>query len=333
MATVSIAMIVRNEAENLPACLESVRGLWHELVIVDTGSSDDTKRIARRFGARVYDFNWCDDFSAARNFGLDRVRTDYVWRMDADDRLPSGQRKRMARLIQSLRADCPTAYAMRVEAIEEGGRRGICDEWRLWPHAPNRRFVGAVHERIEATNFDIALEFSDVRLEHHGYSTPEMIYAKLLRNLAISQRQIDAGHTGEMLLFDHGRTLAALGANLDAVRYLRTFLKVRNPRYDMAGRLAYRLLVELHDEDPLKALEIAREGLALFPDDSPLYLLVADRLAEAGVYYEAAEGYHMALRHYRPGRMDSGIRTDFTARVKAALERIESASLSTTPAA
>ena len=69
-ARVSLTMIVRDEEENLANCLESVRGVFDEIVVVDTGSQDRTVEIARSFGARVFDFPWVDDFAAARNEAL-----------------------------------------------------------------------------------------------------------------------------------------------------------------------------------------------------------------------------------------------------------------------
>ena len=78
-------MIVRDEESNLPHCLESVRGLFDEIVIVDTGSRDRTVEIARAFGAQVFDFIWVDDFAAARNAALAHATGDYAFWLDADD--------------------------------------------------------------------------------------------------------------------------------------------------------------------------------------------------------------------------------------------------------
>ena len=69
-------MIVRDEQENLPHCLESVRGLFDEIVVVDTGSKDRTVEIARSFGAKVFHFTWIDDFAAARNVALKQRNSD-----------------------------------------------------------------------------------------------------------------------------------------------------------------------------------------------------------------------------------------------------------------
>ncbi len=72
-ATISLCMIVRNEEKVLARCLESVRGCVDEIVIVDTGSSDATKEIAARYTDRIYDFEWIDDFSAARNYAFEQA--------------------------------------------------------------------------------------------------------------------------------------------------------------------------------------------------------------------------------------------------------------------
>src|SRR5882757_3140262 len=93
-AKISLTMIVRNEENNLPRCLESVRGLFDEIVVVDTGSTDRTAEIARSFGARVFDFVWVDDFAAARNAALARARGAYAFWLDADDRLDPPQHAR-----------------------------------------------------------------------------------------------------------------------------------------------------------------------------------------------------------------------------------------------
>lgn len=84
---ISLCMIVKNEADNLARCLTSVRGAADELIIVDTGSTDDTIAIARSFGAAVISFPWTGDFAAARNAGLEKARGTWILVLDADEEL------------------------------------------------------------------------------------------------------------------------------------------------------------------------------------------------------------------------------------------------------
>ena len=95
-------MIARDEQNNLPRCLASVRGLFDEIVVLDTGSKDRTIEIARSFGARVFDFVWVDDFGAARNAALARAKGDYAFWLDADDLIEPPERAKLEELFTRL---------------------------------------------------------------------------------------------------------------------------------------------------------------------------------------------------------------------------------------
>jgi len=97
MQTISLCMIVKNEGNTLEKCLDSIKDIVDEIIIVDTGSTDGTKEIARKYTDAIYDFNWIDDFSAARNFSFDKATKDYLLWLDADDiLLPADHTKFMA---------------------------------------------------------------------------------------------------------------------------------------------------------------------------------------------------------------------------------------------
>jgi hypothetical protein len=96
----SLCLIVRDNARTLGACPESVRGVVDDLVVVDTGSTDETPAIARRFGARVFPFPWCDSFAAARNESLRHARGRWVFWMDSDDTLDADNARKLRELIR-----------------------------------------------------------------------------------------------------------------------------------------------------------------------------------------------------------------------------------------
>ena len=102
-ARVSLTMIVKNEQENLPRCLASVEGIFDEIIIVDTGSTDRTKEIAREFGAKVFDFEWIDSFAAARNEALSHATGDYAFWLDADDVVEPAEREKLLALLAGLK--------------------------------------------------------------------------------------------------------------------------------------------------------------------------------------------------------------------------------------
>ena len=102
MVTISLCMIVKNEEKVLRRCLDSVKDLMDEIIIVDTGSTDRTKQIAKEYTEQIYDFQWTDDFSAARNFSFSKATKEYIYVADADEMLDEINRQRFSRLKEVL---------------------------------------------------------------------------------------------------------------------------------------------------------------------------------------------------------------------------------------
>ena len=109
--TVSLCMIVKNEEANLAACLRPVAGLFDEVIVVDTGSADETKECARRHGAKVFDFEWVDSFAAARNESLRHATGEWIFWLDGDDRLDDANLQKLQQLLATL-SDANNVYMM-----------------------------------------------------------------------------------------------------------------------------------------------------------------------------------------------------------------------------
>ena len=98
MATISVCMIVKNEENRLAGCLDSLTCIADEIIIVDTGSMDDTKEIAAKYTDKIYDFKWIDDFAAARNFAFSKASCDYIYSADADELIDEANQFRFQQL-------------------------------------------------------------------------------------------------------------------------------------------------------------------------------------------------------------------------------------------
>src|SRR4051794_39937094 len=139
-ARVSLCMIVRDEEQNLADCLRPVAELFDEIVIVDTGSRDATRQVARQFTDRVVEFTWCDDFSAARNESLRHATGDWIFWLDADDRIDAANRERLQRLFATL-PDERVAYVMRCLCGHGPGQTSSAfDHVRLFRRHPEARW-------------------------------------------------------------------------------------------------------------------------------------------------------------------------------------------------
>jgi glycosyltransferase involved in cell wall biosynthesis/Tfp pilus assembly protein PilF/protein-L-isoaspartate O-methyltransferase len=192
--SLTVCLIARNEEKFICPCLESIRGLAQQIVVVDTGSTDGTRSIAERAGAEVYSFEWCDDFSAARNAALERATGDWILFLDADEELLSDQRDNLLKLI----AD-ESAIAWRLPMIDKGREdEGVSYVPRLFRNAPGLFYVGRVHEQVfssvEVRRAEWGLEnkFGNATLLHHGY-TKELVRSrdKIARNLRLLQVAVE----------------------------------------------------------------------------------------------------------------------------------------------
>jgi glycosyltransferase involved in cell wall biosynthesis len=186
--TLSLCMIVRNEEERLGTCLESVSDLVDEIVVVDTGSTDQTVAVAERYGARVGHFPWCDDFSAARNVSIGMASCDWILWLDADDVLP---REDIDKIRGLLRKEKDKGYFFVLDS--QGYEPVSCLQTRLFPNLPGAQFEYPVHEQITPSliKLGIGFEATDVRVVHTGYTTPEVVREKQERYLRILERWLE----------------------------------------------------------------------------------------------------------------------------------------------
>lgn len=209
-AAVSLTMIVRDEESNLPGCLASCADLFDEIVIVDTGSGDRTVATAaatldrRGRPAQVGHFTWCDDFSAARNESLGRATGDWVFWMDADDRLDDANRSKLADLLATL-DDRYVGYEMgQVSAYPNGQLAPTLRQLRLFPRRPHLRWQGRIHEGI-AGGADMPRIKAGIDIWHIGYRDPTVLTTKSDRNLRLLELQISETPHHAVVLFHLAR--------------------------------------------------------------------------------------------------------------------------------
>ena len=181
--TLGLCMIVKDEEEVLGRCLESVRGVFDEINIVDTGSRDNTKRIASRYTDRIFDFAWNYDFAAARNDSFSRATTDYIMWLDADDVLPESSRTALIHLKNSPDFGDTDAYFLRYDAAFDGNGNPTLYFFRerILRRACRFLWKGAVHEAMEVhgriRRENIPIEHRKGPKKEHGRNLK--IFAKL----------------------------------------------------------------------------------------------------------------------------------------------------------
>jgi glycosyltransferase involved in cell wall biosynthesis len=230
-------LIVKDEAATLPGCLASLTGIVDEIVVYDTGSTDDTVTLARAAGARVVQGYWDNDFARARNAALDLTRAEWILVIDADERLTGDG----ATLRAYLRSDPADLLVMRVANL---GPDGQVLQTLLSHRIARRaavRWNGRVHEQLQATGPGAerarsAMLGPDVHLVHHGYADAGRRRLKAERNLALAQAQLDALLAERSIdpvaaaraLLDLGRTAMGLGRRQVAVDAFEALREIRH---------------------------------------------------------------------------------------------------------
>lgn len=183
MKTLSICLIVKDEEKNLDACLSSIGDLADEIIVVDTGSTDKTVEVAKKCTDKVYFFEWCYDFSKARNFSFDKAECDYIMWLDADDIVPSESVQKIKDLLAS-EDDFDVVMCSYVTAFDKDNKPTFKFlRERIVKNSPLLRFSDPIHEVITPMGKVITRE--DIEVFHNKKDKPHTdrnlnIYRKML---------------------------------------------------------------------------------------------------------------------------------------------------------
>lgn len=172
----SLCMIVKNESENLKMCLSKILPLVEEIIVVDTGSIDNTKVIASEFTNKIYDFKWCNDFSRARNYSISKASNDWILVLDADEFVIDFNKNQIYEFINSLSNINKVGRLQRINMMEDsdGDKKYIERVNRLF-NKNYFHYEGIIHEQIVALDGNVYetknLEFT---ADHFGYTKEEL---------------------------------------------------------------------------------------------------------------------------------------------------------------
>ena len=190
---ISALCMVKNEATNLPRYLQNMRDVADELVVVDTGSTDNSMVIARNAGAVVYQYPWQNDFSKARNYALQHVRGDVIIFLDADEYYPAEVLPKLRLLIQSDMHNMKVGGLMapRVDLDAERDNAYIDESKQCRIFRRGSRYRGSIHEQLILPKGMIMLHDERLLFYHTGYST-SVVAEKLRRNLFLLEKKMKA---------------------------------------------------------------------------------------------------------------------------------------------
>ena len=187
-STISLCMIVKNEEENLPRCLYSIKDYVDEIIIVDTGSTDRTVEIANDFGAKVFIHPWEGNFSKARNYSLKYATCDWILILDADHELEKADAHKLSETIKDKEANY--VFFRVYDTYKESKNLAVYDFGLLFRNHIGFHYSGIVHNALITT--DAIIKKSNIRIYHHGYNlSEEKMDEKFERTSTLLKKQIE----------------------------------------------------------------------------------------------------------------------------------------------
>ena len=288
MITISTCMIVKNEERLLARCLDCVKAFSDEIIIVDTGSTDNTKAIASKYTDKIYDFPWINDFAAARNFSFSKASCEYIYTADADEVIDKENINAILRLKEVLLPEIDIVQMYYTNQLEYGTTYNYDKEYRPKLIKRLREFYwqGPLHEtlRLEPVIFD-----SDIAIIHKPHESHAARDFANLQKLIADKQKLSA-----KLNVMYAKELFIAGSNEDFLTAKPYFLSLMN---------------EILKEDELKAAQCVLAKCAAIEKDSHLMLNaglknMADGNASSevcvclGEYYEACKEYEEAVIWY-----------------------------------
>lgn len=280
--SITACVIVKNEAKNLPRWLKCVKQLTDDLVVVDTGSTDNTVAIAEAGGAKIYQFPWIGDFAAAKNYTLEKAGGTWIVFLDADEYFSDQDCPQVLELIRESHSTPEIlGFIFPVICIDQDNNGAFLNAFpqiRVFRNQPTLRYVGKVHEHLinSQRDRDYRMEALNHRIYHTGYST-SVIEGKLKRNLAILLAQEGEKHS------DHYGYMAecyyGLGEYELALACIEKVIDLNDDAYRSRDNRVYAIRLECLsklDRSDGEILAALRDTELIYPDRPEFVAIVAD---------------------------------------------------------
>jgi len=291
--TISLAMIVRDEEENLAECLSSIRDEVDEIIIVDTGSKDQTEVIGRSFTDKIYSYQWQGDFSAARNFAISKCTGQWILCLDADEKLDCLQGS-FRQLINNNPGAEVFGLPLRTSSDTKFEQFIVI---RLFRNTADYYFVGTIHEQVLISNSNVVV-IGETPVIWHKTISRKQRNPKRYRNLQLLTQHLKNNPDNYYLKYYMGVELLGLGQYEKALPYFREAVSNISPHQLMFRGPAIRYLVDClkflgHLDD---ALEVCQKESKLQPDYTDVFFDAGTILEEKGDFKRAIDYFNKAIQ-------------------------------------
>lgn len=301
---ISACYIVKNEAENLPRSVRSLQGCFDELIVADTGSTDNTPAVAKDLGAKVYHYEWQGDFAAARNFALSKAKGDWILFFDADEYFAGGRSIREYLTKLEEREPQAEAVVISLSNIDELNLPPM-KVIRMFRNRSDIRYTGVVHELVGRAEGRLNIVDADgMQFIHTGYVQANMQW-KIQRNLDLIHKDIEKNGDNPKYYYYLAECHFGLRQYDKSLYYILKALDTSLKYYYELGNYYHILLESMRQLNyPAEEMEqVCAEAIRIFPDMPEFYgeqgMIVSSmwHLDEAlELFWQCIERYDSPLR-------------------------------------
>ena len=300
---ISACYIVKNEAKNLAKSIKSLKNQVNEIVVVDTGSTDNTMVVARKLGAKIYSFPWQDDFSKARNFALSKAKGDWLVLLDADEYFTAKTAGNIRQVIRQAQQADGLLIQMVNYDVDKAEIQDYFYQLRIVRNQQGLHYEGKIHEELKLSDgksmkfFRIPPELLEIY--HTGYAS-SVSRQKLERNLKLLQQAVDNGQSETDLARYFCDCYLGLG-DMEKCTYYG-WLDVKKGRQSVNfGSRCHRVLMAYYggrnDEESIsKRRQLAEISVEQYPEVPDFWAEYSECLYQAGEYAHAIAAMEKALQ-------------------------------------
>lgn len=299
---ISACYIVKNEAKNLAKSIKSLKNQVNEIVVVDTGSTDNTMVVARKLGARVYSFPWQDDFSKARNFALSKAKGEWLVLLDADEYFTAKTAGNIRQVIRQAQQADGLLIQMVNYDVDKAEIQDYFYQLRIVRNQQGLHYEGKIHEELKLSDGK-SMKFLRIPPEmleiyHTGYAS-SVSRQKLERNLKLLQQAVDNGQSEADLARYFCDCYLGLG-DMEKCTYYGWLDVKKGRQFVNFGSRCHRVLMAYYGgrndgESISKRRQLAEISTEQYPEVPDFWAEYSECLYQTGEYAQAIAAMEKAL--------------------------------------
>lgn len=290
---ISVCIIAKNEEKNIERCLSSLQPCGFEIVLVDTGSTDRTKELAAKYTDKIFDFAWCDDFSAARNFSLEKASNNWIFMLDCDEWIEHIDLEELDYFRKHLSHAAGSVTRKNLTGTPEAPAK-TTDQTERFFSKKLFKYTGIIHEQL-TPKFEKTFEtyLLNTTIGHDGYLMAEEARSKKAqRNLSLLEKQLTEKPDDPYILYQLGKGYEIIHDAANACKYFE-----RAIRPDLDPELAYVQELIISYGEALLGTGQFSKALSL-ENIYDSFATTADFVYLMGIIYLKNEKYEQALDQF-----------------------------------